>query len=548
MFAFTSNYHLTLSIAISVANAFVLCFCCYKLLHVFQLSGYQARNFSSWVFSRRSKFYIRLFALSFLSFGSMLIVSVLFEDFVEIISLSYLGLIFYFYLTLVFINNTQREPVKVSLKFTARIKRLIAVMWILLFFVSLTVMWVGVEFIPHVRFSLIAFIPMLLPVLILVCHFILLPLESIIKLNYLNMAKRKLKNPEYQSLIRIGITGSWGKTSTKNILAAMLREKYQVVASPASFNTPTGFSKTINNVLTDGDEVLIMEMGARYINDIKYLSSLFKPHHAIITGIGVQHLETFKTIENIKRTKSDLIRALPAGGIAVLNGDNEKCREAFNESILVNKFISTVNKTDGGDGSADNIKMTNNGAEFTLLLRGQRPVKCKTKLLGIHNIQNILMCAIMANKLGITPEQISGAIEKLEPTPHRLELVKTPKGVLILDDSYNASVTGTKAALDVLALFRGKKIVMTPGLVELGAKEEEENFKFGARLADAANAVIIVGETNKTDIANGLLSRGFAEKNIFYAGNIEDAKNIYTRMLKPGDVLLIENDLPDNYS
>jgi UDP-N-acetylmuramoyl-tripeptide--D-alanyl-D-alanine ligase len=373
------------------------------------------------------------------------------------------------------------------------------------------------------------------------------PYEWSVRAWYLGKAQRKLKRPEYAGLIRIGITGSWGKTSCKNILARMLVGKYKVAASPLSYNTPLGFTKTINNTL-DGHDIVIFEMGARYAWDIKYLCNLFKPTYGILTGIGPQHIDTMKSIEVIKKTKSDLVRALPKdGGVAVINGDNEKCREVFKELDLNAKYLSSVSEKKDAEAWVDGLSVTQDGCTFMLHIRGMKPVSCTTKLLGRHNIENILMCAIMASKLGVTPTEISAAVAELEPIPHRLELVKAPNGILILDDSYNASAGGTAAAMEVLALFGGQKVVMTPGLVELGTRADEENFKFGARMAKVADKVIIVNEINKQAITDGLLSLKFKEENIHFAKTLEEAKQIYSGILKPGDVLLIANDLPDNY-
>jgi UDP-N-acetylmuramoyl-tripeptide--D-alanyl-D-alanine ligase len=547
LFSFPSYPQMTLAIFVSFANTIVLLGCTLRMLHIFQLSGYKVRNFFLWLRDRKSKFYIRLFALGGLSFGSMFVVNVVFDRFGSIDYLSYLGMIFYFYLAFVFFLSAQRAPVKVSLRFTGRVKRLTVLMGFVFFGLSYFTLWVGSQ-IEYVRFALIALIPLLLPGLLLLCNYILWPYEAGVRLWYLRKAQKKLKQDEYKNLIRIGITGSWGKTSCKNILAKMLSAKYSVAASPSSFNTPMGFSKTVNNTL-DGQEVLIFEMGARYAGDIKYLCKLFKPRYGILTGIGPQHIDTMKTIEIIKRTKAALVQSLPKDvGVAVINGDNEKCREVFAELDLGGKFLSNITKAKDSAGWVEGIVVTQDGCEFMLHLDGANPVKCETKLLGKHNIENILMCAIMAHKLGVTVEDIAAKIAELSPTPHRLELVKAANGVLILDDSYNASVGGTVAALEVLALFKGQKVVMTPGLVEMGARAEEENFKLGARLAKVADKVIIVNELNKQSIHDGLVSQGFAEGNIYFAKTLQDAKGIYSGFLKPGDVLLIENDLPDNYS
>lgn len=558
MFKFDTIFELLIAIVISLANTVILCCLCYKILHVFQLGNYRVRNLVRWVVDRRSKFYSRLFALSFLSFGSMFIFNIIFLHF-SILNLSFLGLIFYFYLAIVLILNVQAAPVKVPLRSTRRIRRLLGVLFLVNFFVSFTIIWLGsftvidVGGIPQniTRMSLIAFIPLALPWIVILCNALLWPVEASIKTRYIRRANRKLERPEYENLIRIGITGSWGKTSCKNILTAMLREKYIVTASPHSFNTPMGYTKTVLNVLKPGDEVLILEMGARHLGDIKYLAGLFKPQHGIITGIGTQHLETFRTLESIKLAKTDLIRALPENGIGVINGDSEKCKEFFVESkgnIQASLLLSSSKEDPDSAGFVKDVSITSDGCEFKIVLKSEKPFLVRTKLLGKHNIENILMCAIMAHKLGVTSAQIAEAVSKLEPTPHRLELIKGENGVFILDDSYNASVNGTKAALGVLKLFKGKKIIMTPGLIELGMSEEEENFRFGKRIAEVANHVIIIGELHKENITDGLASADYKQEKIHYAKTVEDAKSIYVKLLKAGDVLLIANDLPDNYA
>lgn len=548
MLSFPSSGQLTLAIFVSVANAIVLLCCSLRCLHIFQLGGYRTRGFLTWLSDRKSKFHIRLFSLSALSFGSMFVVNILFYNphFKGIEYLGYLGMIFYFYLALVFILDTNRVRTKISLKFTQRVKRLMLLMTFMFFILSYLAIWLG-SMHSVIRFSLIAVIPSILPFLMLFCNSLLWPVEASIRAWYRIRARAKLRRAEYKHLIRIGVTGSWGKTSCKNILAKMLSKKYNVAASPSSFNTPMGFAKTVNNIL-DGHDVLIFEMGARYPRDIKYLCRLFKPRYGILTGIGPQHIDTMKRIDVIKRTKSDLVNSLPKQtGIAIINGDNEKCLEVFAELKLENKFVSSINETEKAEAWVEDLRVTSEGCTFKLFIKESKPVKCKTKLLGLHSIENILMCAILANKLGVEASEIASVIEELEPTPHRLELTKAENGVLILDDSYNASPGGTEAAMKVLSLFEGQKIVMTPGIVELGSFADEENFKFGVRMAKVADAVIIVNDINKAAISDGLLSQGFSEKNIYFAKTLQDAKEIYSGILKPGDILLIENDLPDNY-
>jgi len=371
---------------------------------------------------------------------------------------------------------------------------------------------------------------LVLPVITMIAAIVLCPLEALVKMSYIRRAKRKLFSPKYQHLIRIGIAGSHGKTTCKNILAAMLSKKYRVITSPASFNTPMGFTRTVLEKLSTEDQVFIMEMGERHPGDIREMCKLLKPHHAILTSVGTAHLETFKTPEAIRDELYELVNAVPEGGIKVTGEESPK------------------------------------GKVY------------KTKLLGAHNQQNINLCAQMAAGLGVSDEDIRAAVLELEPVPHRLQLIESPNGVKILDDSYNSSPHTVMAALEVLKQLKEGKIsassdtcgerlacggtkqvsesstipsacVMTPGMVELGKQQGYvENFNFGKTLATVADHVIIVGETNRKAIRLGLLEGGFTESNIHLATDVTNAKKLFPKLLKPGDILLISNDLPDNFT
>jgi len=398
---------------------------------------------------------------------------------------AYFGLLFYFALGICSIILNSFEKQKTPLKLTPRVYRLIAVIAVLTNCLGFTLLYfVPVQYLPLLAIAL--------PLVLLIAYYIIAPYEILNKQMFIIRAKKKLFGPQYQNLVRIGITGSYGKTSVKNILAEILAKKYRVVASPASFNTPMGFTRTVLNELKPDTEVLIMEMGARKTGDIKEMCKLFKPHHGILTSVGKAHLETFKTEENIRAEKYQLLN------------------------------MATDIKIDGA------IKTYTNNYE--------------TKLLGFHNQHNIGLCVELAKKLGLTDDQMREAVRDLKPTPHRLELVEA-NGVRILDDSYNSSPHGVRAALDVVAELKGKSraVVITPGMVELGKSQFDENKKFGELMNTVADAVIIVGETNKSAIDEGYTG----EKH--FVKNLEEGKTLFGTILNKGDVLLIENDLPDNF-
>jgi len=536
MFGFSSSLMFGLAIVVSVVNTILLVLMSYRILLVFQQSGYRVRPFANWIMDKRTKLFIRLFSLALLSFGLMAIKNILFYMHLDNMYIPVVGVIFYIALGSVLIWDTSRQLKKIPLKRTPRLVRLGLVMMLLFFVISFFLVWLGSTIInAWVGFALIAITPLLLPEILLLSHYVIYPIEAMVRRQFITRAKRKLFSGTYENLVRIGITGSYGKTSCKDILATMLSKKFKVAKSPNSFNTPMGFSKTVNEVLEPNHEVLIMEMGLRFVNDIGTLCDLFKPQHGLLTSIGTAHIETMVTEQAIKIEKAKLVQALPKSGIAVLG---QSCKEIFDELELENKHF--VNSKD-----IKNIKVTKEGSQFELF-----GILCKTKLLGHHNIQNIATCAKLAKELGVEPELIAQAISELEPTPHRLQLVNAQNGVIILDDSYNASEQGTHAALEVLSMFNDaeKRVVQTPGIVELGPYSESINTNFAKRIAKVATDVIIVNDANKQVLMCGLEDAGFDKERIFQAKSLDDAMKLYQSILKSGDVLLLANDLPDLFN
>ncbi len=199
------------------------------------------------------------------------------------------------------------------------------------------------------------------------------------------------------------------------------------------------------------------------------------------------------------------------------------------------------------DLCAENRKTNKNGSSFDLVFKGEK-VNCKTILLGDHNISNILIASRVALDLGMSLKEISAGISKLVTIPHRLEIVRSSSTYTILDDAYNSSVEGSKASLDVLSKFDGQKFVITPGLVELGSEQFNSNFEFGRNLAAVCDYVIIDSTINYDAITAGMIFAGFDEKKIIQVGNLNQAVAMLGTLAKANDVVLFENDLPDNYS
>ncbi len=383
-----------------------------------------------------------------------------------------------------------------------------------------------------------------LPNLIAVASVLVQPMEKAVQAWYLNDAKKKLA--AMKDLLVVGITGSYGKTSAKVILATILSEKYKTYATPASYNTPMGLTRAIREQLDASHQVFIAEMGARHMGDIAELCRLVRPKYGLLTSVGPQHLETMFTIENITRTKYELIESLPPDGMGFLPSDNEICLELYKKTEKPKALF-------GFDGHGERLYMAASGIEhghlgstFTLTGPDGQSVRCTTKLLGKHNVQNILGCAAVAYALGLTMEEIARGIAKAQPVEHRLQLVPTANGITVIDDAFNSNPAGARAALEVLGSFPGRKIIVTPGLVELGDAEEAENEAFGRAMAPVVDIAILVAR-NAAAMKKGLLEAGFPEDNLIVTGKLAEATAALGHLTRVGDVVLFENDLPDHY-
>ena len=276
-----------------------------------------------------------------------------------------------------------------------------------------------------------------------VSFLIMMPIEKLIKKNYIEKAKQRLSHCGCQV---IAITGSFGKTTTKNILTQILKREFRVCASPRSFNTPMGICKTILENLKETDEFLILEFGARRVGEIDELCKITGVDYGIITPLGNCHLETFGSIENLENTKFELCEN--AKNFVVFSGKSESSLKLF-KKCPCKKFL--VGSQDSFAYAKD-VKVTSEGCSFTMILDDEE-YQCKTQLLGEANVDNIIQASAMAYFLGMREEKIIEAIADLKPTPHRLEIIRGFANVI--DDSYNSNLEGFKNALEVLKNFNG---------------------------------------------------------------------------------------------
>lgn len=537
------------NLIISASVAIFLFFASLKFVLSLQQCGYRAKKYFKWVSNPETPYLKRLMLLCLLGFLFFSIINVSFSPVVGQDAGSYIGFISFYLFTFLYVKSESSVNAKVPLKKTKRIVRLVITYFVVLFAVSFGFITllnylafvIGNETVALLRLSLVCALPITVPFLLFIAYLINEPFERFIRKNLIKKAKDKLSK---SSVLKIAITGSYGKTSVKEILKTLLSQKYRVLATPESYNTPLGISIATKN-LDETHDVFIVEMGARRKGDIKELVEIVKPTYALVTGINNQHLETFETEENIKNTKYELLEGLDSNGMAFFTSDSEGALELA-ERFGGEKFISGLN----GDNlyvSAKNAKLMPDGMSFDLVVNG-KSTPVYTTLLGEHNVSNICLAVSVALKLGLSIEEIILGINRLTSVWHRLEVIANNKDITIIDDSYNSNVNGFKSAMKVLDGYEGRKIVLTPGLVELGKAENVVNYELGKLLANHADIVIVIGKHNAEMLISGLKDGGMNVDNIVFAKNLNKGNAYLNTIIRPKDVVLFENDLPDNYN
>ena len=347
--------------------------------------------------------------------------------------------------------------------------------------------------------------------------------EKVLLNRFIVVASDKLKI--MSRLMIICVTGSYGKTSIKNFLAQILKEKYRVYATPRSVNTHTGLVADINNNLDYTTEIYIAEAGARLKGDIAQIAHFLNPQYAVIGEIGEQHIEYFKHIDNIVETKFELLQSA-------------RLKKAFvfkdNPTPPATLEPSTLKKIQYFPENVRNIEANLDGTSFELFIKDEW-YQFKTMILGRFNVTNLSAAIYMGVELGLRIEDIQKAVRRLEPILHRLHKIEANER-LIIDDSFNGNLKGMKEAIRLSSLYNGRKIIVTPGIVE---STDEANIELAQAIDEVFDIVIITGELNSKILRKHIQK---AQKIILHS------KNALEDMLKscsePNDLVLFSNDAP----
>jgi UDP-N-acetylmuramoyl-tripeptide--D-alanyl-D-alanine ligase len=386
----------------------------------------------------------------------------------------------------------------------------------------------------------------LAPELLILADWLIRPVQAMDNRRFVTRARRHLA--EVDPLV-VGITGSYGKTTTKSCVAAVAELRGPAYPTPASFNSFLGVVRAINEGLQPRHRTFVVEMGAYRRGDVAELCELTSPRIGILTAIGPAHLERFGSLDETELAKGELAEAIPADGTLITRADDERCRRAAQRSAGRVRLFAPAPHPDA-DVWAEDAELREGRTVFVLRAREGQAVRVKARLLGEHNVANLVAAAAAGLAMDLPLDAIGRALAKVQPPPHRLApIVNAGAGVVVIDDAYNSNPEGAAAALDVLASHPAdRRLLVTPGMVELGERQEEENRRFGERAAAVCDLVVLVGPEQTAPIRAGLEAAGFAAGSLHVVADAGEAQELLARTTRRGDVVLFENDLPDLYA
>lgn len=427
-----------------------------------------------------------------------------------------------------------KGPQRKQLEWTLKARLIFGLAWVLvivlaLFFASLNI-WAGIIFF---LLGLLAF-----PLYLVLAEVILMPLDWYLKNRWVKKAKKLIaENPDLKI---VGIVGSYGKTTMKNVVATVLSAKLKVMVTPESVNTPVGIARWLVGRFKKGTEVLVIEMGEHYVGDIKFLCGITPPDVAIITGVNEAHFERLGSLEAATNTIFEIAEGAKKGAKFYLNGDDKLVKANYQ------KFLGETPVTFYGRGEAANVEFNPETLSWGFKLKEVGEVRMN--VLGEYFLADSAAAAGIAKDLGFITTEIKKGITDILPVAHRLEPIRGQGNVLVIDDSYNGNFDGVQEAIKTLGRFEGRrKIYLTPGLVELGAKNAEVHEQIGKDLAKVAEIVILIKNSATPHIEKGLLAAGFAKENIRWFPDATSAHESLAGILRPGDVILFQNDWGDQY-
>ncbi|MBZ0295383.1 MAG: UDP-N-acetylmuramoyl-tripeptide--D-alanyl-D-alanine ligase [Anaerolineae bacterium] len=525
----------------------------YRQARFYQIEEYKSGRYLRWLFAQRDRW---LPTRPLIAFAAGIVMSFILAEAPGEFLLGLIGILS----AGAAILPPREKEVKKRLRRTARVKRMLAAAFIL----AVLLLWAGfalISILPNmvlIRYFATTGIGFLLwliaPLLLIAGNLVMTPVEAFFRQRFIRQAKKNLE--EVHPTV-IGVTGSYGKTSTKLYLSHILNGRYKAYPTPKSYNTLMGVCIAINNDIANNHSVdyFICEMGAYVPGEIKRICDLTHPHIGLVIEVGPQHLERFGSLENVATAKYEIIKALPPDGLGVFNWDNPHVREMYERGypqhrLAISQTTDPANPpVNGPRFIASNITQTLDGLTFTVTdTQTGESERFQTALLGQHTVTNILMATAVAVYEGMSLRDVAWQVRTLQPAESRLVRQSTAEGITIINDAYSANPVGAAQSLQVLGMHTsGRRLLVTPGMVELGDLMETENQKLGRTAAQYVTDVILVGEKQTAPIKTGLIDAGFPADHLQTVETLAESIAWYQGNLKAGDTVLFLNDLPDTY-
>lgn len=390
--------------------------------------------------------------------------------------------------------------------------------------------WMSFDLVPF-ALGILAF-DILTPFIVSSMVLLLQPITVFFKWRTINKAKKKREKLE--NLLVVGITGSYGKSSTKEFLKFILSDDFKVVSTEKNENSEMGISRCIIDSVNEDHEIFICEMGAYNRGGIKLLCDIARPKIGILTGINSQHLSTFGSQKNIVKGKFELIDSLPMEGLAVLNWDNAFIKDNFRSEVGSIKY-SVKEKQDVW---AEDVRGGKEGISFKVCFRNGESFALDMNINGVHNVPNLLSAIAVARKLGMETESIVKRLKEMDSSIGGMKFKKID-GMDIVDATYSSNPDGVISHLDYLKNWEGKKIIVMPCLIELGSEGRRVHQEIGKKIGEVCDLAIITSRDYFND-----LKKTSEMKNVVFIENGEKILEKIRYFAKEGDVVLLESRVP----
>ncbi len=502
-----------------------------RYLHIFQQEEYDGQRFLNWIVATRAV--DRKLSLTLLVVGTGLF----FVPYEFLLPLAFIGA----FIGFSFKESDPRKDAKKKLVMTSRAKRIFWITLLLIavagFFAALSKFYIS--WIIAVQF---------IPVLLVIGNVLLSPIETKIKNKIMAEARARLAQVSPKV---IGITGSFGKTSVKHILGHILEMDAPTLYTPGSINTLMGISRIIRENLPDDCQYFIVEMGAYGIQSIEKLCNLTPPQTGIITAIGEAHYERFKTLDTVARAKFELAEAVLSaqGGRMVIHED--VLAQSYAKEFVAAQRGKFVVCGSGADANVKIGSVVQSATGLTIEVHAHgRDYSIFAPLFGHHHAGNVTLAFTTALELGLIPDRVVASLRTVPQIQHRLEVKAQADGMTYIDDAYNSNPLGFKAAVELMSVISaekgGRRILMTPGVAELGARHAEVHQELGAHAASHTDVVLAVKPDRIPSFVTGFhQAKGTGQ--LHEVANLAEGQAWLKTNGLPGDIVLIENDLPDVY-